>query len=207
MLKKLFFRTTIEVNISLLLLCSFLSCSKPSPPYRQFSREGLAYIQFNTGKYFIFKDSASGRLDSIVVTKSSLEKYNTSVNSLFGPFEAIGERYYLILSKIDSSGRVTELINGAADNYASDEFIVLRSAATYESLFSYPSPIYNGTIIPSLQVEGKTYTNVVCQNNDRHYSAGILVSSSFYWAKGVGLIKSIKSEASNTKTYTLLRSN
>ncbi|HZH65368.1 MAG TPA: hypothetical protein VEY10_10795, partial [Flavisolibacter sp.] len=47
------------------------SCSKDEKEYR-LDRAGLKYIQLRLNQYFIYKDSASGRLDSVVVTESFL---------------------------------------------------------------------------------------------------------------------------------------
>src|SRR5436190_7832132 len=66
--------------------------------------EGLQYIQLDTGKYFIYKDSATAILDSVVVTQSSLENEYTSGVSrgLFDSYPAFNtEVFYLTLTKKD----------------------------------------------------------------------------------------------------------
>src|SRR5687767_12575918 len=63
-----------------LLAVALLGCKKnkppvgPEPPYNQFPAEGLAYIQLPLNSYYIYRDSATGMEDSVVVVTSSLVK-------------------------------------------------------------------------------------------------------------------------------------
>ncbi len=61
-----------------------------------FPKDGLAYIQFKTGKYFIYKDSATLKTDSVIVTTSLLDTVNGTVYSFIGSFPYVGEEYTLI---------------------------------------------------------------------------------------------------------------
>ena len=59
-------------NCLLLCILSLLACSKNNDE-KQFNLDpdGLKYIQLRQDQYFIYKDSASGSVDSVVVTESS----------------------------------------------------------------------------------------------------------------------------------------
>src|SRR5436190_1818780 len=68
------------MKIFLLMLCEifiiFFSCKKSSepaqPPYYPLPQEFLDYAKFTEGDYFIYRDSATNSLDSVVVTTSVL---------------------------------------------------------------------------------------------------------------------------------------
>src|SRR5688500_1088160 len=69
------------------MLCNLnSSCNKPkvtTPAALEITLnpEGLKYIQIPLEKYFIYKDSASGSLDSVVVTKSLFETIHYPVGT------------------------------------------------------------------------------------------------------------------------------
>src|SRR3954471_11251 len=70
------------MKTSLFILCwifiIFCSCKKnsekPEPPYYPLPEGFLDYAKFTVGDYFLYRDSATDFLDSIVVTKSILTK-------------------------------------------------------------------------------------------------------------------------------------
>jgi hypothetical protein len=200
--------TIIGINIFLLIICTFLGCKKNAnnSVSSTFPKDGLAYIQFNTGKYFIYKDSATLKTDSVVVTESLLQPTSTTIgNALYNE-----QQYSLILSKIDSSGKADEWLSGIAYSGPGElnDIALVRNDSLNASgyCFRYPPCNCGNEInIPSMIVEGKTYTDVVVTAND---SSTYAPSAYYYWAAGTGLIK--RSEMDNsgiTKTYTLLRSN
>jgi hypothetical protein len=190
----------ITINLFLLIACIFSGCKKNgfAPPNYTFSKDGLAYIQLAVGKYFIYKDSATLKTDSVVVTESLLETVSETGQAPGGfgyPYTV--QRYSLILSKIDSSGTTVWLTGNASSELSLGDNVFLLPSDIYTSgyLFRYPpdSPI------SSMTVEGKIYTDVILMANAK---------SSYYWAKGVGLIqKSSVDNAGVRKTYTLLRNN
>jgi hypothetical protein len=202
--KGISFWNTRNYKLLLLLLISVCNgCSKknmntPSRSY-QLSREGLTYIQFNTGKYFIYKDSASLKLDSVVVTKSVIEPYTeTFLGELYNY-----ERYSFILSKADSAGRLTVWLSGNTISMASETVYVISPDRPGEHLFIFPpSDARQSGSLPSLQVEGKTYSDIVFTTSPDAYQG-----YSYYWAKGVGLVKYSTGLNASRKTYTLIRSN
>src|SRR5687767_12047544 len=69
----------VIVNISMaLLILTNINCVEKKPLYPDLEinldPEGLKYVQLTTGKYLIYKDSASGMLDSVVVGTSMKSK-------------------------------------------------------------------------------------------------------------------------------------
>jgi hypothetical protein len=191
----------LKVSILLLIIFTcFSNCSKNSSPKNYtLSKDGLAFIQLPLGKYFIYKDSATLQSDSVVVTESLSQTISGT-----SPYPYSADDYTLILSKIDSMGNITTWLSGEANAGVSDVNVYMERLAPNNSgyLFRYP-PCNCGTesSISSMVVEGKTYTDVVL-TLDTQYDP-----YSYYWAKGVGLIKCTEMIDSVTKTYTLLRSN
>lgn len=200
--------TYTRILTFLLIICTFFGCKKNANNRvtSALPKDGLAYIQFSTGKYFIYKDSATLKSDSVFVTESVLQPISTTIiGVLYNE-----EQYSLILSKIDSAGKAIEWLSGTANSGPGDSkhIYMIRDDSLNASgyCFRYPPCNCGNEInIPSMMVEGKTYTDVVVTAND---SSSYAPSAYYYWAKGIGLIK--RSEMDNsgiTKTYTLLRSN
>ncbi len=192
--------------LSFAVLASISGCSKESNSEPSYTLEptGLSYIQIPLGRYFIYKDSATLQLDSVVVTESTLENLHTTSQSAFGQFYY--QKYKLWLTKKDSansrwlSGEATAMFN-------STEFSMMSTWAPdgYEvgNLFNYPIGRFNfdgrqDSAIGTMTVEGKTYNNVVRITGTHSFY------SVYYWAKGVGIIKRIKGGQTLT-TYTLVR--
>ncbi|TMI85543.1 MAG: hypothetical protein E6H08_22400 [Bacteroidetes bacterium] len=188
----------------------------------------MEYVNITPGKYLIYKDSASGMLDSVVVTKSLLENIHhaadTSVQYIFSAFYT--QEFSLTLTKFDGTLQ-TIWFNGMAktSNFFFDppDYLNLNeiyhlsgtgtdqstSAFAYSTLFNnYPVDVYS--TIPSITIEGNNYTNVIFGVTD----AGLEVNEpgynkrTFYWAKEVGIIKrEIITVGGAMQTHTLVRHN
>ena len=192
--------TIITINVFLLIAGIFSGCKKNTNLTENFtfSKEGLSYIQFNPGKYFIYKDSTTLTTDSVVVTESLLDTVSGTENGFFGVTDHYtAQEYTLMLSKIGSSNTVW--LSGKAsslDEYTGNVYLI-PAYIIYTSgyLFRYPPD----STISTIMVEGKAYKDVILMAN---------AQSTYYWAKGVGLIKSSKVDIEGIrKTYTLLRNN
>src|ERR1019366_3145212 len=97
-------------------------------PYIQFSAAALAWVQLPPHKYFIYKDSATGTLDSVVVTKSDIEKsYSPSQNFGWGNSASYYYQYFTLgLTKF--SGTTSQYwFYGAAFSYTGSGPIVQSS--------------------------------------------------------------------------------
>ena len=174
----------------ILLVFGALSCKKDDPPQPEavadLNKEGLAYINLPVGKYFIYKDSATGIEDSVIVTTSSLEYIHEpaspGTNTSLGRSPFKYQVFTLILTKIKPLPRG-------------------------EWFYGKTSDI---TLIPTLTIEGKTYSDVIQVTeeiggypiDDPLYKKII-----YYWVKNVGIIKAVTVLGSVSSVYTLLRSS
>jgi len=203
-------RCKVFMITSFIFFICFTGCKKDKVliPFYPLPADGLAYIQFNTGKYFIYKDSAANKIDSVIVTESLL----SGTSGISGPsfvHDYTSQQYTLVLTEAAPVPGLVWLSGTAPGN--SIEAINL-AAPDGHFIFQYftSNPAVPGIIptipIPLMVVEGKTYTNIVLT-----LSSGPGGSSYFYyyWAKGLGLIKRIETQTGGpvTNTYTLLRNN
>jgi len=174
------------------LQCYFFPAKKStdSPALETFnlSKESLAYVQIPIGKYFIYKDSVSGNTDSVIVTKSELKTVPHFVSpSLFdGRVSYYYQSCTLYLSKKNGNASILwfEKIAEANAN-VHDAYLDLYSTQK---------------IIPNITIEGKNYSDVIQVTYSSSYFA-----STFYWAKGIGIIKRTETKGASTQTWTLLR--
>ena len=181
--------------------------------------EGLAYAKLDIGKYFIYKDSATGQTDSVVVTKSIIQnKFTPSttgivlgINTTFAAYNT--EIYSLTLSKIGTGGSQITWLDAETRSALccpsiskADQPVILYQSD--EIVFNYPfSSFYPYTaIVPSLAVEGKVYNDVL-QTVTQRTVASTTVKADFYWAKGVGIIKKTHTSNNASITFTLVRSS
>ena len=186
----------ITLLLTICLVCLF-SCSKESPSKRPTTEyildpNGLKYIQLRLGQYFIYKDSASGLTDSVVVTESTFKKEGEGVT-----WAGINrEIYRLRLASKDSTWIQAQATawNEKGDFFILDYFSYQPHCASCAS-----SAVYT---LPSLTVEGVTYNNVIRYGN--YYPNGY--GAEYYWAPLIGLIKTVQQNP-RRKTYTLLRHN
>lgn len=212
------------ITFSSTLLFFALACKKNSPPPDEpvtvkFSPEALEYVKLSPGKYLIYKDSASGVLDSVVVTQSLLEAriapatVGTGYIGLDCP-EYNYEFFTLALTQVNGNSipwfigraRSTECPYVNSDTAA----LFLREPDSYYAFSSVIEGNTDNYLIPSLVIEGKTYLNVIVHIlfvaldiNDPSYK-----KRTFYWAKGVGIIKrELIVPGGAIKTHTLLRHN
>src|SRR5687767_12546836 len=159
------------------------------------STEGLEYVQLTAGKYFIYKDSASTELDSVIVTKSILEnRYTPGFNGgLFASSPAFfSEVFSLTLTKID--GAIERIWFKEESSFPSYSYSSMDNQPVimhdlYTTSFCYPvSSCGISTAIESFTVEGKVYDSVIRTTGDNGAEVSSLdyVSVTSYWAKGVG---------------------
>jgi hypothetical protein len=223
--------------ITALVLLSFCGCKKDArpklgdPAFIQFYPEALAYVQLPINGYFIYKDSASGELDSVVVTQSDLKKeYQPEVTGqdLFGSL--INPAYYyqsftLLLTSY-SQPSPKDWFFGVAinvfplivyDQNSDSAFLSLiemdrSTKSTKNPVFAYPLDTINSdqeilSEIPSIQIEGKPYSKVEFYSNANTWdsTSADYIRSTYYWAKGVGIIKREIKTKSSVKTETLVR--
>ena len=212
------------IVIILISICSY-GCKKHSYDNKvaasvqlKLSTEGLAYVQPGLGKYFIYRDSTSGKLDSVTVTKSEVVNTLVSPGSGSGIFSfpaSYAEIFSLTLTKFDAGIRTTwEIDFTGSANVSSivslDNLPVEVSDTSGVLAFAYP--VCNcdaSSAFPDLTVEGKSYNNVIrtIADNGADPSGPDYRRTVTYWSKGVGIIKRIKTIGPDTKTYFLIRNN
>lgn len=227
----------MKTNIILLsvvtLLC--ISCKKnvnePGPIQINFSKEALTYVYMPPNKYYIYKDSATGETDSVMVTQSEVDRILApaqTYNILGFPGHQPAfyyQSFSLLLSKINGSSS-SDWFYGIAkanlgyfssSNTDSAGLMLLERnrSANADKLYVFNSfslaSGFGNTVFPSLTIEGKVYSDVIRVTNNNGYTPSISGYSQFYlatiyyWAKGIGIIKRSLITASSTKTWTLVR--
>lgn len=198
----------------LLVLCPFLFCACYKPDREHvytLDPAALKYIQLRLDQYFIFKDSASGQTDSVVVTGSSLSSESFTYSSWFSntPISAKREVYNLTLTRKAPRGDSAWLQASAKGDFTNQVSLVQNGGA---SVFFYPASCFycsNIFVLSSLTIEGETYRDVVVVED-------VMVADcrcTYYWAPGVGILKINRTDAAvsvtsqTTQTFTLLRHN
>lgn len=236
-MKKIIASTVVATLIIVSLAFFTVSCKKNTPDetppaYLQFSAEALAYVQLPLNKYFIYKDSATATLDSVVVTKSSVEKIMAPAHQSTNLFDPNVPAFYyqlftLQLTKYTGASQQdwfygmanSYLISGITPVNSDTAFLLLRERdrinnADRNYVFGYPVYTSNGStlttfVLPTITLEGKTYANVVVYiaANGLDATQNYYLKSIYYWAKGIGIIKREVQTNSSIKTDLLVRNN
>jgi hypothetical protein len=186
-------------------------CSKglnvPGKPGASLSADGLAYIQMTAGKYYIYRDSVMNTTDSVVVTKSQFDVHDGYYTGPGGPTQFNAQQYTLILSQMNGNSPTEWLTGQATANLYISDFIMSPINNTSGIIFRYPvCNCSNQLSIAAMTVAGKTYTNVINISGALVVN-NVTVNISFYWAKGIGLIKRTETTSAGTNTYLLLRND
>jgi hypothetical protein len=201
-----------------------------------FSTVDLDYVKLPLNRYFIYKDSATGNIDSVKVTRSTIsENYGPAVPSLSLP-AVYSQKYYLTLSNISDSGkawfqgRAWSVDASAGGSYGSDPMAGVRFFArdnlinnpdipeddnvNYAQLedgygFSSEPGINSGNqYLPSFEVDKHTFYDVIVDtaftHGDSTQFSGFF-KSTYWWAKGIGVIKRTVEKDSVIKTALLER--
>ena len=218
----------MKKNLFSIVACTllFISCKKTvDEPAKKiqinFSKEALAYVQMPVNKYYIYKDSASGKIDSVVVTKSTLET-NLMPSQTYNILGLVGQRpayhyqtFTLLLTKVTGSIS-TEWFYGNADaGYsayigASTDLAGVWLIERNRRVVVFDSRSFliehSKIIIPTITLEGKDYsdvvqfTNSIGQPSNQNY-----IADTYYWAKGLGIIKRSITTGNTTQTWTLVK--
>ncbi len=219
-------------NLALVFVCfiaclALNGCSKEHPKKEDyklsFSAKALSYVQLQVGKYLIYEDSATLQLDSVVVTESKIEEFYSpdipltwDYGTWFNDPAFYGQQFSLVLTKYDGVSQTEWLQGSAATSFPS--FVPYKSSDTIAlSLYGHDADttsalFYLSENMPtdqSLIVEGISYHNVAVTSISNLYDAGspYYENRTYYWAKGIGLIRSRSITPGNVKTYNLLRHN
>jgi hypothetical protein len=225
--------------LTIILLCFVCySCKKSKvttkqtdPVYIQFSADALAYVRLPLNKYFIYKDSASGLIDSVIVTESDVEKvfqpeYTVQVfNGTFNLPAYYYQDFSLLLTGYSGTSQkewfyaVAQSTFPSFDNSKNSDnasLVLLEKNRTTDTpinyAFVYPldtisSLVEKMSIISSILIEGKMYSNVEFYSNSNGIDStnADYARSIYYWAKGVGIIKREIKTSNSIQTYLLVR--
>ncbi len=211
------------VMIALCISFTLSSCKKDTqglPPVRwlSYTPKALEYVLLPEQHYRIYKDSATGVHDSVVIAQSRLDTGYSMESYASGSYVpgCYYQKYYMELRNL--SGPVSE-------------WLLLESSLIVESPYHPTSGImpmdvsvsplaYGGEIVfhlsdqdepgLSLTVEGILYSNVVRTDvqptvdiNDPFYK-----KFTYWWAKGIGIIKRSETRTGGAiKTWTFVRGN
>lgn len=181
----------------------------------KFIPSSVEYVQLTPGKYLIYKDSANGDTDSVIVMEGILKTltwYDNTYLLTYGPIKRFSQ--YILLGLMEVYAGDWWFYGSAVAQRPMAPLNEMTNAVE-KMVEAYSSGVvhnlhYPVTIIPSLTIESKTYTDVVesiavreVGINDPAYN-----KSTLYWAKGIGIIKRrVITTGGTVKTYTLIRNN
>ena len=219
---------TVSVVIFQLASCKKDKNETAAPINIKFSQEAFEYVQLQLNRSFIYKDSASGRIDSVVVTESALRdifvpRYdckNAGAFSFCTPNpDYTYQRFTLKLINFNSfnnpsnqiwfADSAISYIYGSAGGFyiAPTDTAYLNLGGSFWYPYKYSQSPSQTNVLASFDVEGKTYTNVLqfissttTNVTDPYYKKTI-----YYWAKGIGIIKREIRTNNSIKTDLLLR--
>jgi hypothetical protein len=206
------------------------SCTKtgykptPTPPdaYINFDKTELEYVFLPFDRRFIYKDSATGHIDSVVVTDNYLWVSDDGPLPLLNLPAVHYQQYNLVLTKTNDSS--SEWFNGSANSYygtptlrTTDSMAEIRFVAR-DNIITTAFPDYGFSsdtssyvtyqYLSSLKVESKVYNDIMVCTYTRvalDTTAYENFKGTYYWAKKVGIIKRTV-ETSSGITTSLLES-
>jgi hypothetical protein len=184
---------------------------KTGPDTLRLSPNALSYISVPVGKYRIFKDSATGILDSVLVVKNNLTiEYRCCdffAFTTYPPYYAQGiemtweKKNPPVAEWLKVQGTVARFF---ARDISNVPFSLMDTS--FRAIFFM---LDNEQPIPSLNVDGHTYNNVFVESVEYATGQGnnSFYVSLYYWAKGIGLIKQTIANSAGIKTTYLVRYN
>lgn len=213
-------------KIFLVLFIFLLSCEKEEEPaitvFVTLNKDAIEFLKVTPGKYLIYKDSATSETDSIVITTCTTSQtyYNKVVsNNFFIPDTPAysGENFVITYTKKTDSNLSSIWFNGLAKAYYQHNApltnLPLKLVDYIENYTVYGGSLYydeNTIPLPSFNVDGITYSNVIAHNTDSglEITHPNYLKTEYYWAKGIGIIqKSIERTNGIRKTHYLIRRN
>ncbi|MEO8769070.1 MAG: hypothetical protein ABI402_03265 [Ferruginibacter sp.] len=203
-----------------LLAVIFLSCKKEHNPFEdtysiKYTTKALPYVQLPENHYRIYKDSATGVLDSIIITKSELGSDLLRAATYNGfhyaatNYETFKLQFTKYTGSLDSIWlSASASLQSMAFNTLSNKDTIALSLTSTDILQVFY--LANSDVpATSLLVEGINYNEVVVTIGEFNVATDPSYKKTInYWAKNVGLIKRTDiSFGGGIKTWTLLRYN
>lgn len=170
-------------------------------------------------------------LDSVKVTQIKITKEFQpaySGQSQFGPIHSPAyyyQNFSLLLTSYSGASEkdwfygVAKSIMPGLEYYNNSDSAVLSllekdrttdhiiNYAFFYPLINFYSPQEKISAIPSIIVEGKNYSNVELYSNSNRIDTtdANFLRTTYYWAKGIGIIKREIKTSNSIKTYLLMR--
>lgn len=219
-------------GIHIMTILSFIglyitSCKKEKVPVPikfelRFSRNALSYVNIPVGRYFIYKDSASLQLDSVVVMNTKLQVFDKPgvfSGNWLEDWLGIGTPAIFSSEKFDiqlsswKNGLISDWLTASCqlNTYYLSAPVNDTSAVSLriqKNMVFYQT--HTGTKTYNITLEGKVYTdvNITNDNNGLEKTNPFYYESTYYWAKGIGVIKrTIKDGVKPEQTVYLVRNN
>jgi len=188
-------RYWLILGVTLLLLGGCKKSTKDTP-YYTINDEILSFVKLTTGTYYIYKDSASGINDSVIVTESTFQQKKEY-------FMPSGDRYFadyfrLVIKKALPAGTLNDWMDAAIEKPGYEAFLN-TNAGTGKTLFFYPYTTlsHRFEIKASALLNGTTYSNIHCF----HLPNG----ETCWWVKNVGIVKITNQLPTGLQTFTLVK--
>ena len=199
---------TITVVILLFISFCIISCKKEyfnpntfSVVTYTFAADALEFVTIPVNKYFIYKDSASGITDSVIVVKNEVvNKFQGSTPCTGicwpGPSGYSYQEFSLTLKKINPPSAIW--FNGKASNFSINFFLdsitginMMDSLMPYCNIWYPLSDFDEYTHLPAYIVEGITYSDVhlFSRNNGMQPGQPNYLQIDTYWVKGTGIVQ------------------
>ena len=225
----------------LLFICSmlFLGCKKNMPEsprsypkwpttYFKLNPPALDFIQLPVGRYYSYVDSATGRIDTVRVSLSIIEKkFQTGipgssnpicVGMCTGTLDQYYQEYGLRMSLINGQDWLRYKASSKIDNliYYAGDTVITSGSMSFESQlplavnFWYPfessGQVHLHFTLPLLSINGTSFQEVRVFSayngldpTDINYQA-----IKTYWVKGIGMIKNEIRTYNSTRTCSLV---
>lgn len=201
------------ITILGLIILSF-SCRKDSPPevaYFRFSPDVKEFVGSGEGKYRIYRDSATGEEDSVLITRSRFFDRYIEANPDF-----LTPAHYLEEFELEMNGQ-SSLFEGLRGNFLQIPNTYLPgSDANGIQLIRKDNNIavmhidHSGNnTLHNVTLHGRVFSEVikVISTNNLHIADPLYREYEYWWARGIGIIyRRIMFESVN-KTQTLIRFN
>lgn len=179
-----------------IVLFTLQSCEKKKPKaYYPIPPEMLSFIQHSPGAYYIYQDSATGLLDSVLVTASELVR---KVEYLMPSGDTyLADYFHLVLEKSFPTGVRSPWLNAVVEKPGYEVFLKAE-AGTGRSIFWFPYLSGNGfQNMGAVKINGLSYQDV--------HSFSLPDGQTCWWVQNVGIIKITNLLPGGLQTFTLVR--
>lgn len=189
-------KITLCFVVAAALLLILQSCEKKSvKAYYPIPGEMLSFISHTTGSYYIYKDSATGITDSVIVTASDLvqkKEYSLPSGDTY-----LADYFHLVLEKASPSGVLSPWLDAEVEKPGYEAYL-RADIGNGRSLFWFP--YYRSQVFEKINaatINGVSYQDVHCFNMSN--------GETCWWVRNVGIIKITNLLQTGEQTFTLVR--